>query len=159
KNRGLDNPNRRWREAFMKAMFPKHGYGWSSVIGEIEHLKNPAYGDMEAFFRRYYTPQNMAILLSGDVDESVVPLLEAEFGSFKRPAGDAPTPGSLAPPHGRSQIDVAVPATEGVVLGWPLVSATHADRLALEVMDLLMLDGSSGIIQRDLLLPQKVADA
>jgi predicted Zn-dependent peptidase len=93
KNRALDNPNRRWREAFMKAMFPRHGYGWSTGIGEIEHLKVPAYRDMEEFFERYYTPSNMAILLSGDIDESVLPVLEAEFASFKRPAGDAPPPG------------------------------------------------------------------
>ncbi len=159
KNRGLDSPNRRWREAYMKAMFPRHGYGWSSTIGEIEHLKNPAYGDMEAFFRSYYTPANMAIVLSGDVDESVVPLLEREFGSFTRPAGDAPAPGAMPHLSGRTPIDVTVPATEGVVLGWPLVSATHPDRLALEVMDLLLLDGTSGIIERDLLLPQKVASA
>jgi predicted Zn-dependent peptidase len=159
KNRGLDNPNRRWREAFMKAMFPRHGYGWSTGIGEIEHLKSPAYGDMEAFFQRYYTPGNMAILLSGDVDESVLPALEAEFGSFKRPAGDAPPPGEPPRLHGRTQIDVTVPAGEGVILGWPLVPATHPDRLAIEAMDLLLLDGASGILQRELLLPQKVADA
>ncbi|HEY0990519.1 MAG TPA: insulinase family protein [Kofleriaceae bacterium] len=159
KNRALDNPNRRWREAFMKAMFPRHGYGWSTGIGEIDHLKNPAYRDMEEFFQRYYTPGNMAILLSGDVDESVLPVLEAEFGSFKRPAGDAPPPGEPPRLSGRTQIDVTVPATEGVVLGWPLISATHADRLPLEVMDLLLLDGQSGILQRELLLPQKVASA
>jgi predicted Zn-dependent peptidase len=159
KNRGLDSPPRRVRDAFMKAMFPRHGYGWSSTLGEVEHLKNPAYADMEAFFRRYYTPANMAILLSGDVDESVLPLLEQAFAAFQRPAGDAPPPGELPQLAGRTQIDVMVPANEGVLLGWPLVPATHPDRIALEVMDRLLLDGASGILQRDLLLPQKVAIA
>ena len=159
KNRSLDNPNRRWREAFMKAVFPGHGYGWSSTLGEIDHLKSPAYGDMEAFFHRYYTPANMAILLAGDVDDSVLPLLEREFAAFQRPAGDAPAPGASPALRGRTQLDVLVPAHEGVVLGWPLVAATHPDRLALEVMDLVLLDGSSGIIERELLLPQNVARA
>ncbi|HEU4731767.1 MAG TPA: insulinase family protein, partial [Kofleriaceae bacterium] len=117
------------------------------------------YADMQAFFARYYTPANMAILLSGDVDESVIPVLEREFAGFQRPAGDAPAPGELTPLHGRTQIDVPVPASEGVILGWPLVSATHPDRVALEVMDRLVLDGPSGIIERELLLPQKVATA
>jgi predicted Zn-dependent peptidase len=159
KNRSLDNPGRRAQEAFMKAMFPKHGYGWSSVLGETEHLKSPAYGDMEAFFNRYYTPGNMAILLSGDVDESVLPVLEREFASFKRPAGDAVAPGAQPALTGRTEVQVQVPSEEGVILGWPLVSATHTDRLAIEVMDLLLLDGQSGILARDLLIPQKVADA
>ncbi len=159
KNRGMDSPERRAHEAFMKAMFPDHGYGWSSVLGEVEHLKTPAYGDMVRFFERYYTPTNMAILLSGDVDESVLPLLEQEFAAFKRPAGPAAEPGRVAPFTKRTEIAVKVPANEGVLLGWPLVSATHADRLAIEVMDLLLMDGSSGILARDLTLPQKVADA
>lgn len=159
KNRGLDSPERRVHEAYMRALFPDHGYGWSSVIGEVEHLKTPAYGDMVRFFERYYTPANMAIMLAGDVDESVLPLLEREFGRFKRPAGAAPEPGRTGPLARRTQLEVKVPANEGVVLGWPLVAATHPDRLALEVMDLLLLDGQSGILARDLLLSQKVADA
>ncbi len=159
KNRGLDNPGRQVYDTFMKNMFPKHGYGWSSVIGEIEHLKSPAYGDMLAFFHRYYTPGNMAILLSGDVDASVIPILEKEFGNFKRPAGDAADNGVVTKPNGRTEVSVKVPAEEGVTLGWPLVSASHPDRLALELMDLILLDGQSGMLARDLLLTQKVADA
>ncbi|HSD86421.1 MAG TPA: pitrilysin family protein, partial [Kofleriaceae bacterium] len=159
KNRGLDSPERRVNEAFLKAMFPEHGYGWSSVIGEVEHLKTPAYGDMQRYFNRYYTPGNMAILLAGDVDESVLPLLEREFGQFKRPTGDAPEQGHATTFTKRTEVSVNVPSNEGVLLGWPLVSATHPDRLALELMDLLLLDGRSGILSRDLLLTQKVADA
>lgn len=159
KNRSLDNPGRRVHEAFMKTMFPKHGYGWSSVLGETEHLKSPAYQDMEAFFNRYYNPGNMAILLAGDVDESVLPLLEKEFAGFTRPPGPAAEPGVLPKLTGRTEVSVPVPSDEGIVMGWPLVSATHPNRLAIEVMDLLLLDGQSGILARDLLIPQKVANA
>ncbi|MBA3541846.1 MAG: insulinase family protein, partial [Deltaproteobacteria bacterium] len=158
KNRGLDSPGRRAYEAFLKALFPKHGYG-RPTLGEIEHLKSPAYQDMEAFFARYYTPGNMAILLAGDVDASVLPLLEQEFGQFKRPAGDANDNGPLPPIAGRTQVEVQVPSNEGVMLGWHLVSATAKDRAALELMDLLLLDGKSGILARELLITQKVANA
>ncbi|MCW5804247.1 MAG: insulinase family protein [Deltaproteobacteria bacterium] len=160
KNRSIDNAAWRTQEAFLRALFPNHGYGWSSGIGEIDHLKSPAYQDMEAFFQRYYTPQNMAILLAGDVDESVLPVLEAEFGKLSRPAGDAFEEGKVTPmTGGRVEVKVTVPSEEGVLLGWQLVPATHADRLAIELMDLLLLDGQSGMLARDLLLPQKVADA
>jgi predicted Zn-dependent peptidase len=159
KNRSMDNPAWAVNEAYMRTMFPKHGYGWSSGIGEIEHLKSPAYGDMLDFFRRYYTPGNMAILLSGDVDASVIPTLEKEFASFTRSAGEAPDPGELPKLPGRTEISVKVPAEEGVMMGWQLVSASHPDRLALELMDLILLDGQSGMLARELLLTQKVADA
>ncbi|MEJ7596798.1 MAG: insulinase family protein [Kofleriaceae bacterium] len=159
KNRSIDNPLWRVEETFLKTLFPKHGYGWSSGIGEIEHLKSPAYQDMEAFFARYYTPQNMAIVISGDVDASILTTLEKEFGPWKKPPGPAVDPAALPQLPGRVAVDVPVPSNEGVVLGWQLVAANHPDRVALEVMDLLLLDGTSGIIQRDLLLPQKVANA
>jgi predicted Zn-dependent peptidase len=159
KNRGLDSPERRVHETFLRTLFPDHGYGWSSVIGEVEHLKTPAYGDMVRFFENYYTPTNMAILLSGDVDTSVLPVLEKEFSAFKRPAGKAAEPGRVAPLAKRTEVAFKVPANPGVLVGWPLVAATHPDRLAIEVMDLLLMDGSSGILARDLLLTQKVANA
>jgi len=159
KNRSMDNPAWAVQEAYARAMFPKHGYGWSSGIGEIDHLKSPAYGDMVEFFKRYYSPGNMAILLSGDVDASVLPLLEKEFARFTRPAGAAYEPGELPQLPGRTEISVKVPAEEGIVLGWQLVSAAHPDRLALELMDLILLDGQSGLLARELQLTQKVADA
>ncbi|MGE0867823.1 MAG: M16 family metallopeptidase [Kofleriaceae bacterium] len=159
KNRGLDNPARRVNEALMLALFPNHGYGYSSGIGEVEHLKKPAYGDMEAFFHRYYTPQNMAIFLAGDVDTSVLPVLERELASFKRAPGEAADPGDLSPLSSRIDLTVKVPSDPGVLLAWRLVPQTHPDRIPLEVMDLVLLDGTSGILSRDLLIPQKVADA
>jgi predicted Zn-dependent peptidase len=160
KNRALDNPGRQVNEMFMKTLYPQHGYGWSSVLGEIEHLKSPAYGDMVEFFHRYYSPGNMAILLSGDVDTSVLPLLEKEFAGFKRPAGDAANIGEVVKLNGRTERTVKVPSQEGIVLGWHLVPATHKDALTLELMDFLLSDGrTAGIIPRDLLLTQKVAGA
>ena len=42
------------------------------MLGETEHLKSPAYQDMETFFNRYYTPGNMAILLAGDVESVLI---------------------------------------------------------------------------------------
>ena len=159
KNRALDNPGRRVYETLQRALFPRHGYGTSSGIGETEHLKNPAYQDMEAFFARYYTPQNMAILLAGDVDASVLPVLEQAFAGFRRPAGAAVEHGELTALAGRAEHTVLVPSVEGVVLAWQLVAATHPDRLALEVADLLLHDGTSGILSRELLLPQRVASA
>lgn len=159
KNRSIDNPAWRIQEAMLKTLFPKHGYGWSSGIGEIEHLKSPAYQDMEAFYARYYTPQNMAIVLAGDVDESAIAVLEKEFGSWKKAPGPAADPGSQPAVAGRVVVDVPVPSNEGVVLAWHAVPANHPDRVAFEVLDLLLFDLTGGIIHRDLLLPQKVATA
>ena len=160
KNRSIDNPGRRTREAFLKAMFPKHGYGWSSTLGELEHLKSPAYQDMEAFFKRYYTPRQHGDPARRRRRRVGAAAAREGVRRVQAPGRRRDGSGHGTPlPAGRTEIKVTVPSQEGVLLGWPLVAATHADRMALELMDLLLLDGQSGILARDLLLPQKVADA
>ena len=160
KNRSLDNPGWRIQEAMNRGLFPDHGYGYSSGIGEIEHLKIPAYKDMTEFFNNWYVPENMAIFLAGDVDaKTAIPLLEREFSKFQKAPQKVSQPGSISPLTQKTEVDVPVPAQEGVIMAWQLVPASHNDRYAIEVMDLLLLDGQSGMLNRDLMLSQKVAQA
>src|SRR5690606_21242831 len=67
KNLSLDSPEDRVTVAGLAALFPRHPYGTQTVIGEVEHLKSPAFDDMVRFFADWYAPNNMAIALAGDV--------------------------------------------------------------------------------------------
>lgn len=159
KNLQMDNPDDRAEEAMMAALYAGNGYG-QSAIGEIEHLKKPAFGDMVDFFERYYTPQNMAITLAGDVDESVLPLLDQAFAVFTRPPGRAHETKPVTPLNGRQEISVVVPSQEGIWMAWQAVKASDPDADALHVMDALMMDNQrAGLLQKDLLQDQKVANA
>src|SRR5690606_17965415 len=42
KNISLDNDNRKSIEAIFAAMFPNNNYGKQTVLGSVEHLKNPS---------------------------------------------------------------------------------------------------------------------
>jgi predicted Zn-dependent peptidase len=42
KNRGLDNDGNRVFEALFARLFKNHNYGKQTVIGTVEHLKNPS---------------------------------------------------------------------------------------------------------------------
>jgi predicted Zn-dependent peptidase len=103
KSRTLDSPERRMSEALLRTLYPTHPDGTQSTIGESQHLRKPAYADMVQFFERWYVPENMAIVLAGDVDpEAALPILRAHFGRW--PARSAPraTGGELTPLRGRS---------------------------------------------------------
>lgn len=159
KNLQMDNPEDRTEEAMMAALYPRNGYG-QSAIGEIDHLKKPAYQDMVEFFERYYTPQNMAISLAGDVDESVLPLLDQAFAGFTRAPGRAHETRPTDPLNGRQELAVVVPSQEGIWLAWQAVKASDPDADAIAVMDALLMDDQhAGLLQRDLLQDQKVANA
>lgn len=54
-----------FQEDIMAAAFPGHPYG-NPIIGKPEHIKNPSMSKMYEFFRTYYVPKNMTMILVGD---------------------------------------------------------------------------------------------
>lgn len=71
-------------EEFNKNFFKKHPYGQQPLIGTIEHLKNPSLHKMYEFYRTYYVPNNMALILVGDFSiEEILPVIEEKFGVWE----------------------------------------------------------------------------
>src|SRR5690606_11007742 len=136
KNRTLDNPSWRMYEAMLTALFPQHPYGTQTTIGTVEHLKNPAYGDMVEYYRRWYVPNNMAILLAGDIDAGRArPVLERAFAGMAPKKLEEPPPGRLAPPDRRIERTIQAEGEQALYIAWPTVAIGHPDRVAVEVMD------------------------
>lgn len=160
KNRSIDSPFRTVWEKQLQLLFPSHPYGTQTTIGEVDHLKVPAYGDMVRYFDRWYVPNNMAVVLAGDIDpETALPVLEATLGKLEPRALEAPETASDAGPEGRQFAEVEVEGENSVTLAWRTVPGAHADAAALEVMDWVMDNGQAGLINVELELPQRVPDA
>jgi predicted Zn-dependent peptidase len=160
KNQSLDSPENRANEALESQLFPKHPYGTQTTIGTSEHLKNPAFQQMVAFFKRWYVPNNMAIVLAGDVDAATaLPILQAQFGSWQPHPLPGPPPGEIAPLTGRSQREVVAEGIESVTMAWPAVPVSHPDSLAVKVLGFMAGSDQVGLLRRDLVVPQKVVEA
>jgi len=72
-------------EEFQKNFFKNHPYGQQTLIGSIDNLKNPSLTKMYEFFKTYYVPNNMALIISGDFkSEEVIPIIEQKFGAWRR---------------------------------------------------------------------------
>lgn len=160
KNLSLDSPLDRTFEALTRGLFPRHPYGTQSTIGEIEHLKVPAYQDTVDYFKRWYLPNNMAVLLAGDIDaKTALPVLERTLGTLAPAPLTAPEPGSLAPITARVQSEVVGEGEQEVWLSWATVPQRHADEPALTVLDWVLDNSTSGLLNVALELSQKVPDA
>jgi len=157
KNRGLDSAERRMYESMMRALFPAHPYGTQTVLGEPEHLKTPAFDEMVAFFERWYVPNNMAIILAGDVDASVLPELEARFGRLKPRKLESLAEGELAPLVARAERTITAPGEPSVMIAWPTVAIDHADAVAVELVLALLDDARIGTLSAGLVRPGKAA--
>ena len=89
KRQGVDNAPYGFNEAIiLKNLYPKgHPYSWD-VIGEMEDLTNATVDDVKAFHRKFYTPNNAFLAISGDFDrEEVKKLIEKYFGEI--PGGES----------------------------------------------------------------------
>jgi predicted Zn-dependent peptidase len=160
KNASLDSPQERVYEALLANLFPRHPYGTQTTIGTVEHLKTPAYADTVAYYRRWYVPNNMAVVLAGDIDAArALPALERAFGAMQPARLEPPAPGALPRLGGRKQVVVQAEGEQAVVIGWPTVAIGHPDRVALEVMDMLVDNSVSGLLNLELVLTQKVPRA
>ena len=75
-------------ELIAKNLYPAgHPYSWT-VIGLMEDLANATVDDVRAFHKKFYTPNNATLTVSGDIDiEEVKALIEKYFGEI--PAGEA----------------------------------------------------------------------
>ena len=160
KNRTMDNMDEILYEALNKQLYKLHPYGTQTTIGTIEHLENPSLAHMYGFFDRYYRPNDMAVVLSGDFDrQQMLELVTKYFGGWKPLPVPQPQTWPLPKPQGREFVEVKYEAEEKALISWPTVPREHADVDALMVMDMLMDNSVAGLINLDLVQAQKVKAA
>ena len=75
-------------EIIAKNLYPAgHPYSWT-VIGLMEDLANATVDDVRGFHRKFYTPNNATLAISGDINkEEVKALIEKYFGEI--PQGES----------------------------------------------------------------------
>lgn len=76
------------QEIIAKNLYPAgHPYSWT-VIGLMEDLTNATVDDVRAFHKKFYSPNNATLTISGDYDkEQVKAWIDKYFGEI--PAGEA----------------------------------------------------------------------
>jgi len=80
KNISIDSDMDRDYDTLLSALFRNHNYGKQTTIGTIEHLKNPSLKAIREYYKKYYVPNNMAIILAGDFDpDLVVEMINSHF--------------------------------------------------------------------------------
>ncbi|UCF30193.1 MAG: insulinase family protein, partial [bacterium] len=86
--RGRDNPGRVFSQELFKAAFRVHPYG-RTVIGTPESVSSVTRRDMLKFFRQWYTPGNMKLVVVGGVEaEDVFRVSREYFSSSATRGGD-----------------------------------------------------------------------
>jgi len=159
-NRGQDNDGRTAAEMLDKLLYKKHPYGTQTTIGTGEHLKNPSMVKIHEFFDNWYRPNNMAVVLAGDIDyDRTIALVDKYFGKWTRKEEPGFTFSPEDPITTPMQAEVAGPDREWVSLAWRFGGTKTDDPLMLELIAGILSNGKAGLIDLNLLQEQKVLGA
>ena len=159
-NRGKDNDYWLAYETMSAKLFKKHTYGTQTTIGTGEHLKNPSMEKIHQYFNEWYVPNNMAIILSGDINPDItVDLIMKYFGSFESkevPTFKAAVEDEITEPE---YVTVTGTNTAWVNIGYRLPGVKNEDIFMIDLFDNLLNNGQAGLIDLNLIKAQKVLDA
>jgi zinc protease len=82
---GENDPNGILMDKIMAAAFLWHNYG-KSTIGARSDVENVNIAHLQAFYRKYYQPDNATLVVAGRFDESkTLAIIADTFGKIKKP--------------------------------------------------------------------------
>jgi zinc protease len=158
RTRTEDDPGGFLGEEVSALAFRAHPYG-QPIIGWTVDLKRITPGEIRAFYKSYYVPNNAILVVVGDFKaEEVLAKVKAAFGGIPR---GAEPPGVLAvepSQNGERRLLVRKTAELPIVyLGYHVPNQKAADAFALEVLAVVLAGGRSSRLYRDLVHERQLA--
>jgi zinc protease len=160
---GENSPGRILLEKTLATMYQWHNYG-KSTIGARSDVENVDIPRLQAFYRRYYQPDNATLIVSGKFSTPQVLAWVAEsFGPVKKPVrtGGMQIPATYtleATQDGERSVTLrrkgGIPM---IYAGYHIPPAAHPDFAAVELLGLIFGDTPAGRLHRRLTEEKKLA--
>ncbi|MCH7343856.1 insulinase family protein [Pelomonas sp. CA6] len=154
--RGENNPGQVLSQRVQAVAYDWHPYGHVTIgaQSDIEHLPIER---LQAFYRRYYRPDNATLLVAGRFEPAAV-LAQATrlFGPIARPAEPLPRPYTVEPPQdGERSVTVRrVGGTPMLMARYHVPALAHPDSAPLMLLGMMMTMQPSGLLYKELVEPQ-----
>ncbi|MCE4554530.1 M16 family metallopeptidase [Roseateles cellulosilyticus] len=154
--RGENQPFAVLAQRVNAAAFAWHPYG-HATIGPKSDIENVPIEKLQAFYKRYYRPDNATLLIAGAFDKAAtLALIARQFGPLANPATPLPQPYTVEPAQDgeRSVVVRRVGGQPILLAAYHVPAVTHPDTAALIVYGLLMTLQPSGQIYKQLIEPK-----
>lgn len=150
--RGENSPWRILLQRIYASAFDWHNYG-KSTIGSRSDIENVKIENLQAFYRRYYQPDNATLIVAGKIDrEKTLKFIRKTFGKIKKPKRKLPDFYTLDPVQDgeRSLVLRRTGGEQVVAVGYRIPPGSHEDFAALEVLASILGDAPSGRLHKQL---------
>jgi zinc protease len=154
--RGENQPFAVLNQRVNAAAFTWHPYG-NATIGPKSDIENVPIEKLQAFYKRYYRPDNATLLIAGAFDKAAtLALVTRHFGAIAKPATPVPQPYTVEPAQdGERTVVVRRVGGQPILLATYHVPAiTHPDTAPLIVYGLLMSLQPSGQLYKQIVEPK-----
>jgi predicted Zn-dependent peptidase len=160
KNRTLDNDGRKVSETLFANLFKNHNYGLQTTIGTVEDLKNPSLVEIRKYFKKYYVPNNMGVILSGDFNpDEIIAKIDKAFAYMQSKPIDKYTFKPEEPITAPIIKEVTGPDAESLTIGFRLPGNKDKDILLANLVGQVLTNGRAGLLDLNLVKKQKMLRA
>ena len=157
--RSQDIPARMVSQRLFRAAFKTHPYG-RPVIGYVDSVKAMRREQLLDFYRRHYRPERLIFVAVGDFDaEQAVEKISASFANFASGnTGRFVRPVESEQHAARIHLGFGDTQESHLACAWHIPAVDHKDVAALDVLSMLMGQGESSRLSRDLRFSQQLVN-
>jgi zinc protease len=142
-----------------RALYPAdYPYNWQ-VIGSLDDLQNATLADVKEFFRRWYVPNNVTLVVAGDFDTAQAKKwVEKYFSEIKRGEDVQPMakrPGSIRQTVKYFHEDNFATLPE-LTMAWPSAEQYSPDAYALDILADYLSRGKKAPLYKTLVEEKKL---
>ena len=156
---GENNPGRVLLQKTLGTMYKWHNYG-KSPIGARSDIENVDIARLQAFYRRYYQPDNATLIVSGRFDTAaVLAQVAQDFGAIPKPQRELQPTYTLEPVQdGERQVTVRrVGGTPSIYMSYHMPAGPSPDFAAVEMIASVLGDTPGGRLHKRLVEKQLAA--
>ena len=163
--RGENSPGAVLQKRLMSTAYQWHNYG-NSTIGARADIENVPIDRLQAFYRKYYQPDNAVLAIAGKFDpERAIELVEEKFGPIPRPERTGANqlfPTYTAEPAQDGERSVTLRRVGDVQLAmaaYHVPAGSHEDFAALDVLAYVLSTQPAGRLYKKVVEPGLAAGA
>jgi predicted Zn-dependent peptidase len=146
-------------EEHLAAAFTMHPYG-VPVVGYMSDLQTLSRRDVEAYYRRFYGPNNAVVAIVGAVDpDRIEAWVRTYFAAI--PRGDDPPPVLAVEPsqRGERRLTVEWDAEPRLRIGWHVPAAVDDDASAIAMLATVLTGGRTSRLHRRMVNEEQLVTA
>lgn len=135
-----------------------HPYHWD-VIGWMSDIQSWQREEIVSYYRQFYAPNNAVLVVVGDFQtDALIKLIEKKYGSIPRgpqpPAVLTVEPEQIGPRRTVLYRDTQTPS---FLMAFPAPACKDADFAAMQILDLVLLQGESSRLYQRLVAQEQLA--